>query len=281
MTTLMQPPDPEEELQNRLRKFLEDDPLYRALEIPGGITGYDEWPRRVTVWCSVDSGPRPFRRMDQSSYSSDMVDLGFSTLEFKCGECDEFVSQYYLLGSNQGEDDDQVGYIRKIGQYPPFDIQTPSNMRKFLGTSEPIYKNALISLSVGFGIGALAYMRRVVENKARDILLLLAAIQEAEGASADDVKAVRKLAEGRLVEPILKRAAELLPDHLKLKGKKNPIELIYDNASGEIHAGTEDDAIDKAMAIRVALEYVMPPLQRQIEGRQEYLDAMSKLDEGS
>ena len=271
---------PTEGLQERLRKFLEDDPLYRRLEIPGGISGYDKWPERVTIWCPIDKGPNPFRRQSGDYTGWPLVLTGFKLLEFTCGECDQFGAHYFVLGSDEGEDDDAVGYVQKIGQYPPFDISVPKNMHSFLGESEPLYKNGLINLSVGFGIGALAYMRRIVEDKVRDILLLLADIQEAEGAAAGDVKETRDLAEGRQVDPILKRAAELLPGSLR-PGGENPLDRIYDSASSGIHAGTEDEAVSKAMAIKVALEYVVPRLQQQIEGKQAYLDAMGKLDEGS
>lgn len=139
---------------------------------------------------------------------------GFDSLQYTCTECEQAEAHFHVSAWSVGEPDNELGYVEKIGQYLPFDIETPKDMLKFLGTSETQYKKGLISLSQGFGIGALAYMRRVVEDKARDILLLLAATREAEGAPATDVEEMRKLAEGRQVEPILKRAAEVLPEHL-------------------------------------------------------------------
>ena len=61
-------------------------------------------------------------------------------------------------------------WVQKIGQHPPWSIEPSADVKHALGDKLPNYKKGLISESQGYGIGAFAYYRRIVETTI-DVLL--------------------------------------------------------------------------------------------------------------
>src|SRR6185369_1711471 len=64
--------------------------------------------------------------------------------------------------------------VRKIGQFPAQEIAIPAELETRLGTSAGHYKKALVCRGVTYGIGAMAYMRRVVDEKTDELIDVLA-----------------------------------------------------------------------------------------------------------
>lgn len=63
----------------------------------------------------------------------------------------------------------------KVGQWPPLAIEPAPALADSLGKEDvELYKKALINANFSHGIAALAYFRRVVENKVNDLIDLIA-----------------------------------------------------------------------------------------------------------
>lgn len=260
----------EEPLNQLLRDFLESDPLYRSIRIAGGFVRGRGWPPRISHYCSIDRAEKTFHGVDWEE-----VESGRNYLAYKCGDCEEEEIYFLVRGFDRG--DAGEAFVEKIGQFPAWSIEPSKAMKRFLGPeASSLYKKALVCLSQSYGLGALAYLRRVVEDSARDILLLIAEIRENEGVGEEEVKSLRQTSEGKDVEKILKTASELFPDYLK-PGNENPMAAIYAAASIGIHREDENECTRKAKAIIKSLEYAIPVMSRQIQAQRDYLDAMGGL----
>jgi hypothetical protein len=60
-----------------------------------------------------------------------------------------------------------VGWVRKVGQSPPWSVTLPREVEKALGPHLKYFERGLACEGAGFGLAALAYYRRVVEELVR------------------------------------------------------------------------------------------------------------------
>ncbi|MCW8965620.1 MAG: hypothetical protein OQK82_02890, partial [Candidatus Pacearchaeota archaeon] len=82
---------------------------------------------------------------------------GVLTLNYTCTHCHNFKRNFIIKMQEDGK-------MEKIGQYPPLDIIIPKEIKSLNKKDvEEIYQRGKISENLGYGIGAFAYYRRVVE----------------------------------------------------------------------------------------------------------------------
>ncbi len=268
--------DATEIVEQQLREFLETQPLYSTITIPGVFTEGYYYPDKITAYCLYCDGERPYKSLGSGVVGrGKSLDAGFKILSYMCTDCEKtryrFDSRGYI--KNEGS----VAYVEKIGQYPPQSIEPHKDIVKFLGDDKDFYKKGLMCLSQGYGLGAQVYFRRIVENKARDILELLIEIKVREEAAEPELKKLRQIAKGKQVGPILKAAAKLLPASVYPPGNKNPLTVLYDFISVDIHTGSEEECIVNAKKAKAALEYLIPRIAISKDRYDEYKDVMTEL----
>jgi len=62
----------------------------------------------------------------------------------------------------------------KVGQYPELEERVPETLEKMLDADDlKIYKTAIRLRNFALGLGAVAYLRRVIENRMNDLLDVL------------------------------------------------------------------------------------------------------------
>ena len=79
-------------------------------------------------------------------------------VNYVCAACQLYFVKYMFKVSDDGKS------IQKTGQYPPWLIEPTESLRAALGERLDVYKKGLINESQGYGIGAFAYYRRIVED---------------------------------------------------------------------------------------------------------------------
>ncbi len=163
------------ELVAKLREILENWPLYRVYRYSGSDWSF--LPEEVSLFChNTKCKKDQLWKTDiyyGSQFSSPSPDKGgFKEKKYTCKNCEKNVVRYFLYW--QGNKTSSV--FRKAGQYPPLQIEPPARIAKKLGSADlELYRKALTSRNNSFGLGALAYLRRVVENRMNDLLDLLRA----------------------------------------------------------------------------------------------------------
>ncbi len=79
-------------------------------------------------------------------------------------------------------------YFAKVGQFPAYEISPDPELFKYLTDEDKEhYKKALICKSQNYGMGAYAYLRRIVQNEILRIVGDLSKIQRAESHKIKDL----------------------------------------------------------------------------------------------
>ncbi|SRR5712691_8508369 len=218
------PPAPvDEKLAELLREIYERAPLYR--KYAWEPAGYQTRPAFITLYCPVCKHDQPFEPEREGSST------------FECRACRKANVVFYLYWGETGAEK----WIMKVGQYPPMEERFPIELEQRLGAEDlDRYKKALRSRNFNFGLGALSYLRRVVENKTNDLLDMIAEAAAAGGVSDIEKRVAEAKASYRFEDKVA-LAAELLPKALR-PGDINPLDALHDLASSGIHWKSEEDA---------------------------------------
>lgn len=173
-----------------------------------------------------------------------------------CGDKMEFLLNLFTTTAPMGEDQffPEV-YLRKFGQFPAIQRSPEKEVYNYLDSQDKeFYNRALANLSIGFGIGAYAYLRRIVENEIKRIVRDVA---DLDYAGADQVrKAWLEFQSNHQMSTLIDSISQFLPVSLKEIGN-NPIKTLYQQSSGGIHDFSEQECLDKAKHIDTLLQYVI------------------------
>jgi hypothetical protein len=202
---------------------------------------------------------------------------GPQRITYTCRNCGE-AQQYYWISwiELQAPDKDtQSGQFTKVGQWPPLSIELSRDLAKSLGKEDAkLYKKALISASISHGLAALAYFRRVVENKVNSIIdLILESAKNAEYGEVDR-KQLEEIKASTYVDQKISLAKKLLPAHLR-PGGHNPLDTLYGVASAGLHGESEERCLELFAEYRTSFEYLFRNLTVGNEEALEFLKQMS------
>jgi hypothetical protein len=215
-------------------------------------------------------------------------DRGLSFVEYQCTLCSKsylsivyrtskHIPKVYTTPSGQ-ETRYLSAQVQKIGQFPPLTIDIPKAVEKSLGKAHSaLYKKALISRNEGWGLGAVSYIRRVVEDKTEELIEVVAKLAEAHAISQDMVKRIRAAKEERTTyDQKLKIASTVMPDSLLIDGV-NPLDVLYGLVSAGLHDLTEEQCVAIADETKSVFEFTFARLRAETEERKDFVDTIRKL----
>ena len=174
-----------------------------------------------------------------------------------------------------------VTKVQKIGQIPALSISIPKGLEKNLGAaSASMYKKALISRNQGYGLAAVTYLRRVVEDKTDELIDVVAQVGEAHGVETEIVNKIRAAKSERTTyDSKLKLASTVLPASITPDGA-NPLGILYDLVSEGIHDLSEERCIEVADRTRDVFEFTFTHLRAETTGRQSFVAKVKELASG-
>jgi len=173
-----------------------------------------------------------------------------------------------------------VTVVMKIGQYPALSIALPPTLEDNLGKEAALlYRRGLMCRHSGFGLAAVAYIRRVVEDKTNELIEVAASLAEARGGDAAVVAKMRAAANSKEYTPYtdkLKIAADVYPDKLKA-GTINPLERLYSLGSAALHGLSEERCIEIADQITGVFEFVFSNLRAEVKAQRTFEASVKQL----
>lgn len=270
-------------VQQNIAEVLERWPLYREFSYNGYViddvtrdaVGGTPLPKTVTMFCPICKKGQTYELKDATApfYT-------FQQAMYVCRNCkDSFVR--FALQWKQASQPEETSSILKFGQFPPFEEEIFPELRRRL--SEPdhtdldYFRKAIRCRNFGYGLAALSYLRRVVENRMNDLLDLIVDLAQAESSAplAEQVEAIK---ESKSFSDKVDIGARILPDSLKPSGH-NPFDLLHDLASEGIHSRSEDESLELFDGCRSVFEYLFRELEVRKEDAHKYLEGMKKLAE--
>jgi len=192
--------------------------------------------------------------------------------DYHCKNCGESVVHYSLIW----QEDDSGGVFIKVSQWPPLSIHPPSELADALGDEDrTLYSKALINANFNHGIGALAYFRRVMENKVNLLLDLIAEAAKLAGVDEAGLQELERVKATHQVDRKIEIASKLLPAHLKPPGSPNPLDNLYKSYSSGLHGESDEKCLDIFNEGRFVFEYLFRNLTVGNEEAGEYVKRLS------
>lgn len=170
-------------------------------------------------------------------------------------------------------------FIQKVGQFPSYEVGLNSNLKKYLSTEDNSnYKKALACLSISFGIGSYAYLRRIIQN---EIVKIIKDISELDFDGADQVSiAYQKYLKDSQMSKLIDILNKHVPQSFNELGD-NPIKLLYAQLSGGIHEFSDDECMEKAINIDILINYVVKKLYDEKFHLKEVRTALKNLNKNN
>ena len=273
-----------------IKEFLENAPLYvwREFSRPS-VNRRSLWIREIDAFCETCGQFRPFHSKNEPSrrfedailppmrgIGSVSIDRGLKTgtsyFEFTCVSCQKETREYHV----EQIVNEETMRLQKYGERPRKRLARDPVLQRFLKDDLDNYEKAVDCLSNGYGVGAFAYFRRVVEN---NINKLLALVQEDAQSSGADPEVVAALAELRGNPPMSKKikiANHVLPAYLNPDGL-NPLGRLYEVLSEGVHNLSEEQCLSKAKETNKCLVYLVSELAFQKEHRTSFKSTVGRL----
>lgn len=171
------------------------------------------------------------------------------------------------------------GCAAKLGEWPPFGPHIPTKAIELFSPYRDLFFQGRRAESQGMGVGAFAYYRRVVESSKDLIFEQIIKVLKRTGSQKDstfaaDLETAKKQPQFTTAVDSIKAA---LPESLMVKGK-NPLLLLHKALSHDLHAGTDEEALEKAQAIRLVLVELAERMAHVMKDDRELTDAVKLLD---
>jgi hypothetical protein len=165
--------------------------------------------------------------------------------------------------------------VQKIGQVPPQSIAIPADLSDRLGATAGHYKKALVCRTQNFGIGAMAYMRRVVEEKTEELIDVVVELARTYGVDSKIISSLEQAKKQVRYEDKLKVASELIPSALR-PGDVNPLGQLYTHLSIGLHGKTDDECVAIFDDLKDDFEYIFRNLHVEAKERREFVERVQK-----
>ena len=264
-------------------KFFEEYPLYRKFRVSLPDNHSKISFPGIRLFCSVCSAEHTFtltqpvianRQANQLPPPQNPVAVAgkIALLEYTCASCKDYKQSYLIYF------DPKLQFVMKAGQYPSWAILVDRGLADVLGAYKDTYQKGLICEAQGYGIGAYAYYRRIVEQIIDSLLDTIDELIDGDRREIYD----RALAETKKVGSATEKIAlvkDLLPSSLRPE-RMNPLGILYDALSAGIHAKTDEECLELACSIRETVVFLIGQIQRTISGRaseRNFTDNMKRI----
>lgn len=252
-------------------KFLETYPLYRKFHADIRYSRLSDIPKPpIRMHCHTCACLQTFNMSKEYYEGYSYGDLCLGTVirvVYICAACKE-CERFFLL---QFADD----YVMKVGQYPPWEIMPNKKLSELLGEHQDYYKKGLVCESQGYGIGAYAYYRRIIEEIIDSLLYSITDLIP-ESEKQQYLEALNQTKKTIVAQEKIELVKDLLPEILRPDGM-NPLNLLHSTLSEGLHAKTDEECLEIAGSIRDILVFLVNQILQTKESSKKFTTRMRKL----
>ena len=197
----------------------------------------------------------------------------YEFITYQCRDCQTIDKTFAVLAiRSNGADVEAI----KLGEYPPFSAPISSRIQKLLSRSDlELYRKGSRAEAQGLGIGAATYFRRIVEKQWK--LLMVEIRKAAERLGVEDLT----LYDAAIQETQFSKAVGMLtgaiPDKLLILNGENPLTLLYQPLSRQLHGLTDEECLQQAADIRVVLTALLENIADVLKAQDELHEAVTRL----
>jgi hypothetical protein len=148
----------------KLGEFLASGPLYTHFAFDELASGLGTLPKTIQLYCPSEQCSKIQTFEHTGSASGSHRGWGV-TITYQCRNCGKHNQRYMYVWQASG--------FWKVGQVPELVEKIDPKLNRVLGDSRNLYTKAVRSRSFGFGIGAVSYLRRIIEDTTDSLIDLL------------------------------------------------------------------------------------------------------------
>lgn len=269
------------ELQKRLAEILVKAPLYRVWVYSGKECHNTDFrsgarhgflPKQLRIFCKKCK----LETVWETQYNRVDFDSFFSERAYVCRNCANETIRYVVIWQEK----ETNNIFLKVGQYPELEERVSEALEQALGPADlKLYQNALRMRNFNLGVAAVAYMRRVVENRMNDMLEILHEAALVHNAPPEVLALHGEMMEEKRFAVKVDYAGSLLPLSLRPAGKPNPMAILHELASDGLHAKSDEECVDIFDVCRRTFEYVFGKLRIETEEAKTFVKEMAVLAE--
>lgn len=260
-------------------KFLEEYPLYRKFPIIINKHLQEISKVNINMYCKECDSNQTFNMINQyfdgvrknyHPYNTDYDSSGqVVRIKYVCAHCVKFF-RYFILKINENLD-----YIMKVGQYPPWDISIGKNMKDILGGYTDYFKRGKICESQGYGIGALAYYRRIVEEIIDKLLDSISDLMSGEEKTKYE-EALAETKKTKVSQQKIELVKDLIPPILNTE-QFNPLKTLHNVLSEGLHGRSDEECLEDASIIKNVLIFLVNSILKRKKDQDEFTEGMKKI----
>ena len=226
-----------DEERNRLGDFLATGALYTHFTFTEDAKGLEGLPETIQLHCGGTCGKE--QTFEQYEGTKGAIyrgsDHGWGrTVCYRCRNCKQKKQMYMYVWNENG--------FWKVGQIPELQDDIDPKLKRALGDSLGLYRKATRSRSFGFGIGAVSYLRRIVEDETDALMDLL----KDEKWEDWDEAARREYETARTTYQYSQKiqyAAEIILPRSAFANGRDSFTALHDVTSSGLHGKTEEECI--------------------------------------
>lgn len=224
---------------------------------------------RLQLHCGIDGGFRGF------DWIGNDAGTGYKFLTYKCRDCGRTVKTFSVLIAVK-DPDEGVLEIMKLGEYPPFSAPISPRIGKLLGDADlELYRKGTRAEAQGLGIGAATYFRRIVDNQWQ---LLVKELREAAlTLGVKDVSVFDAALRETQFSNAVRMLRDAIPGKLLILNGENPLTLLYQPLSVQLHDLTDEQCLQQAADIRLVLTALLENIADVLKDQNELKEAANRL----
>jgi hypothetical protein len=248
----------------QLGVFLTTGPLYTLYSIPEAVASdVDKFPDTIQLFCNgacqkEQTWECTYRHVGRGSLSDRAV---AERVSYRCRNCQVLDQHYWYVWDNRG--------FWKVGQFPELREAIDPKLNAALGTSRGLYRKAVRSRSFGFGIGAVSYLRRIIEDITETLMDLLRQEKWDEWTVEERQQFEHARATFQYSQKIDYAAGKILPANVFANGRDS-FTALHDVTSSGLHGKSEDECLEMFDRCNLIFAHTFRVLHQHKQEREEF-----------
>ncbi len=268
------------------KKFLEEYPLYKKFKSDlryyhsnfSGISESNIPKPAIHMHCDICNSAQTFNMSNEyycSTLRPDNINGKVKKIDYVCSACEKGSIYFMVYFSQEKIDDSETQIIfEKVGQIPAWSINIDKELGQILGDYKEYYKRGLICESQGYGVGAFAYFRRIVESIIDELLDSIVPLLKEEDLGKYK-KALEETKKTRVAQEKIDLVKDLIPTSLR-PNDMNPLGILHSSLSEGLHTKTDEGCLELADAVRKSLTFLIKRILKEKDENKYFADSMKK-----
>ena len=230
---------------------------------------------RLSMHCSNCDGDRIFRPSE--SYDPILPKESSSEddfLTYVCPNCEEAWKTFSFRLKRVG--DTLVCEAYKFGEHPPFGTKIPSRVITLIRDDKAIFIKGQTAESLGLGIAAFTYYRRVIENQKSRIFDRILSVAKTLGVNSLLISELEDAKNETRFSDAVGKVKHALPDSIQIN-RQNPLMLLHAALTEDVHELSDETCLEIATDIRVVLTDLAKKLANAFKDDAELKGSVARL----